>query len=270
MQAKTQMLTPPLPLKYAGKKTYLLETLSGLYKPFRKDHVFVEPFLGSGAVSLSLQPDQAILNDSSDPLIEFHKWSQQGLEYPYEELASANNKDDYYRLREEFNHLISNKETLASQRTAQLLLYLNRHCYNGLYRFNAGREFNTPFGKYKRVNVPDPQAIKPYYNKKWSFFSKDFEDLEVPEKAFIYCDPPYLGGFHQYTPEGFDFDDHKRLIVWIANQRCPVVYSNSFDQKLSDLLNAAGFKVKLVQGPRAISCDGDRRPALEILATKHV
>lgn len=250
-------------LKWAGGKRWLLSRLGELWKGHEKRR-FVEPFCGGLAVALGLRPKKALLNDVNPHIINFYTWVQKGLRL---DIEMRNDERHYYNHRESFNELVGNGRA-GSRETAQLFYYLNRTGYNGLCRFNRKGEFNVPFGSYKRINY-----AKDFLNHKhalagWKFQAADFELVKLSKGDFIYADPPYDVEFRQYAKGGFVWEEQERLAEWLARHGGPVVASNQKTTRIVRLYRKLGFSLKYLDGPRKISCKGDRTPAREMLATK--
>jgi DNA adenine methylase len=262
---------PPQPLspllKWAGGKRWLLEYL----RPLWKDHAhrrLVEPLGGGLAITLGLRPKRAWVNDINPHLINFYRWVKQGLELPFSD--KDHNAEAYYGYRARFNQLIANGEA-TSKEAAQLFYYLNRTCYNGLCRFNASGEFNVPFGKYKKIQYARGFPVHQEAFKEWEFTAGDFEKMtELQPDDFIYADPPYDVEFTKYSKHGFSWEDQERLARWLAKHEGPVVISNQATARVKDLYACYGFLTYEVPGPRRISCNGDRTPALEVLAFRNL
>src|SRR4029077_6688519 len=135
------------PLKWAGGKRWLVPRLLPLWKPYSNRRL-VEPFCGALAVTLSVVPERALLNDGNPHLIHFLAWLKQGLKAT---LWMENDKELYYVHRQRFNELLRGGQADTAE-AAALFYYLNRTCFNGLCRFNSSGEFNVPFGRYKTIN----------------------------------------------------------------------------------------------------------------------
>ena len=253
------------PLKWAGGKRWLVPHLRPLWEPHRHRRL-VEPFCGGLAVSLGLLPERALLNDINPHLINFYRWLKRGLVI---EIAMENDKTLYYTYRARFNRLIAEGRD-GSREAAELFYYLNRTGYNGLCRFNRQGAFNVPFGRYKRIQYET--NFLPYRDlfSGWEFMSGDFEEVPLEGGDFVYADPPYDVEFTQYAREGFSWDDQVRLAEWLARHPGPVVLSNQATDRIVRLYERLGFSLTFLEGPRRISCDGDRTPALEVLAMKGV
>jgi DNA adenine methylase len=251
------------PLKWAGGKRWLVSHL----KPIWEQHAerrYVEPFCGGLAVVLGLQPQQALLNDINPHLINFYRHVQRGLEM---RMPMRNDEQLFYRHRERFNQLIRNGKA-QSEEGAQLFYYLNRTCFNGLCRFNKGGDFNVPFGTYKAINYATDFADYASVFRQWKFTNKDIEALEIEPEDFVYADPPYDVEFTTYSAGGFSWNDQVRTARLLAGHPGPVVISNQATPRIIELYEGVGFELTYLDGPRRISCTGDRTAAREVLAVK--
>lgn len=251
------------PVKWAGGKRWLAPRIRRFWEPYR-ERPFVEPFCGGLAVALALVPEQAFLNDINPHLVNFYRWLQAGLMIG---IVMENDSDLYYEHRRRFNELLARGEE-STQEAAELFYYLNRTGYNGLCRFNRSGEFNVPYGRYARINyVRDFSSYRRQLSK-WDFSTVDFEGLTLDPDAFVYADPPYDVDFTQYAREDFSWADQVRLVRWLGAHRGPVVLSNEATDRIVELYMGAGFTLEFVDGPRRISCTGDRTPSREVLATR--
>lgn len=259
-------IIPKPPLKWAGGKRWLVPYLKPFWEPHRHRR-YVEPFCGGLATPLGMQPREAWLNDNNRHLIHFYGWVQRGLQM---EIDMRNDRDLYYHHREEFNQYV--RDGRESEKTAsELFYYLNRTCYNGLCRFNRKGEFNVPFGRYKNINyMSDFDA---YYEvlQPWSFTMGDFEQMALDQDDFVYADPPYDVPFTQYSQYGFSWDDQVRLAEWLAQHPGPAIISNQATERIIDLYKRMGYKLRFYHPvPRRISCNGNRTPAIEVLALRNI
>jgi len=253
------------PLKWAGGKRWLISYLKPYWKSCSHRRL-VEPFCGALAVSLALMPESALLNDINSHLINFLKHLQKGL---YITIPMKNEKEQYYSYRERFNFLLRERQE-NTEEAAMLFYYLNRTGYNGLCRFNRKGEFNVPFGRYKKINYVEDFSEYAQVLKNWEIMCGDFEKIPLFPDDFIYADPPYDVEFRQYSKTGFDWEDQVRLACWLAKHPGPVVASNQATDRIVKLYRELGFTLLFLNGPRMISCTGDRTPAREILALKGV
>ncbi len=173
----------------------------------------------------------------------------------------------FYRNRKRFNQLIADSQSKSTE-AAQLFYYLNRTCFNGLCRFNKSGEFNVPFGTHKAITyVRDFSQFRGVF-KKWAFTNRDIESMEIRPNDFIYADPPYDVEFTTYSAGGFSWDDQVRTAEWLAVHPGPVVLSNQATNRIVELYKKLGFAITYLDGPRRISCTGDRSTAKEVLALK--
>lgn len=216
----TEQCSTPKPfLKWAGGKRHLLPELRK-HLPKEVGRYF-EPFIGAGAVLFDLMPEEAIIGDTNSELINCYTVIRDSVDALIENLATHRNTEDYYyRLRDldrspEF-------ERLTAVERASRLIFLNKTCYNGLFRVNAHGQFNVPFGRYKAPRIldePNLRAISRYLNSadvdiRHSDFEKCVESAQSGD--FIYFDPPYdpisrTSSFTGYDLNGFDRDEQRRL-----------------------------------------------------------
>jgi len=180
-----------------------------------------------------------------------------------------NDEQSFYRHRTRFNQLIANGQAQTAE-AAQLFYYLNRTCFNGLCRFNRSGEFNVPFGTHTSITYAEDFSDYPPVLKDWIFMCRDLDALELEADAFIYADPPYDVEFTTYSAGGFDWDDQVRTGELLAQHPGPVVLSNQATPRIIKLYRRLNFKIDYVDGPRRISCTGDRTSAREVLAVKGV
>ena len=195
--------------------------------------------MGSGAVFLSpnISFDSYYLSDSNNDLITLYKNLQKGgLEFidSCEEFFDSQyrEEEEFYKLRDTFN------KTTDLKLKSRLFIYLNRHCFNGLCRYNKKGGFNVPFGRYKKPYFPKEEMINFYEkSKKAQFFHKDFRDTmnQAKEGDVVYCDPPYVpvsktASFTSYAMNGFSEKDQKDLVIHalkLKEKNIPVLISNS-------------------------------------------
>ncbi len=255
---------PGPPLKWAGGKRWLVPHIKAYWKKHGERRL-VEPFCGGLAVALGLRPERALLNDINAPLMNFYAWLKKGFSRARTDMR--NESETYYAHRERFNELLMSGRG-RNKEAAELFYYLNRTGYNGLCRFNSKGEFNVPFGRYKRINYArDFSAYREVFEG-WEFHCEDFEALPVEPGDFIYADPPYDVQFTKYAKEDFGWADQVRLAEFLAAHEGPVVLSNQATERIVALYEKNGFTLSFLEGPRRISCTGDRSPAMEVLAVR--
>ena len=251
------------PLKWAGGKRWLVSQIRPVWE-LNSERRYVEPFCGGLAVVLGLQPERALLNDINPHLINFYQHLQHGLEM---RIEMRNDEKLFYRHRERFNQLIRDGGA-QTEEGAELFYYLNRTCFNGLCRFNKGGDFNVPFGTYNTINYARDFAEYASVFKRWQFSNRDIEELELEPDDFVYADPPYDVEFTTYSSGGFSWDDQLRTARRLAEHPGLVVISNQATPRIIELYQQLGFELTYLDGPRRISCTGDRSAAREVLAIK--
>jgi DNA adenine methylase len=249
-------------VKWAGGKRWLVPRVEKIWRHY-SDRRLVEPFCGGLAIALGLQPKKALLNDINPYLINLYLRIQEGLD-----PSGADFRNDevyYYEIRDQFN---SSSE--LTKEAALRFYYLNHTGFNGLCRFNKKGGYNVPFGKYKTVKYLNTFETHQEAFEGWEFTSTAFEDVDVQGKDLLYVDPPYDNGFVQYSKGGFSWGDQVKLANWIVDQGVPVIASNLATDRIIALYKDLGFKIELVEAPRKISCNGDRRPVVEMFATYNI
>lgn len=250
-------------LKWAGGKRWLLPILEDIWQPFQGSRL-VEPFTGGMAVALGLNPGSALLNDANVHLVNFYQQVKKGLKISH---AFKNDSDMYYELRDRFNVLIQNKKHRTKE-AASIFYFLIRTGFNGLCRFNNNGEFNVPFGQHRSIKYKTDFLEYKDVLKNWDLMHGDFENCDLNGTEFLYADPPYDVEFTKYSVKDFVWDDQIRLAHWLAKHKGPVIASNQATKRILKLYKDLDFEVFILSAPRLIACNGDRRPALEILAFK--
>ena len=253
------------PLKWAGGKRWQLPHLRRLWAPHERRRL-VEPFCGGLAVAFGLRPQLALLNDANPHLIHFYQWLKRGFQIG---LPLENDKRTFYEHRARFNALLDEglEETAEA---AALFYFLNRTGYNGLCRFNQRGRFNVPFGQHATIRYTrDFSSYTPVVSE-WTFTATDFEKVPLKQDDFVYADPPYDVPFTQYSKDGFGWHEQERAAEWLARHPGPVILTNQATDRIISLYTRLGFDLVFLKAPRMISCTGERRPAREVLATRHL
>lgn len=259
-------------LKWAGNKYRIVHKIRGILPPGKR---LIEPFAGSAAVFLNTEYKENIINDRNSDLINvfvtLNHYGPAFIDACKRLFTPEHNVPRvYYEIREEFN------ATRDLFRKATLFVYLNRHGYNGLCRYNNEGGFNVPFGRYKNTYFPFEEMMM-FYHKSQSatFVTEDFEAVMQQTQLgdVIYCDPPYVplsatANFTNYSAGGFGFGEHLRLAKAAreASERgVPVLISNHKTPFTEETYQAAQITTFHVQ--RLISCDStNRNKAIELLA----
>jgi len=260
------------PLKWAGGKYRLIEEIRRLLPGGSR---LIEPFVGSAAVFLNTEYERYLISDINRDLILFYRTLKterhrfitycRKLFIPGHNTATA-----YYQLRDEFN------STRKPLRKAALFLYLNKHGYNGLCRYNNAGDMNVPFGRYEQPYLPEREMLA--FIHKAERLRIQHEDFTVVMRAarkgdVIYCDPPYVplsdtSNFTSYSAGGFSLGDQRRLAELAeetAGRGIPVLISNHCTAYTETIYARA--VVSRLSVRRLISCNGSKREhAKEILA----
>lgn len=265
-------LAPPNPfLKWAGSKRQHVELVSQLYEPYRT-HRWVEPFLGSGALPIAIAPTQVLASDINPHLIDLWQWVQQDgiCTHPIPSYES----ESYQEMRTLFNALATKRSPFDLKLKCELFLWLNRTCFNGLYRTNQDGQFNVPIGRHKNPKIPRDLSAYKEAIAHWTISHAPFEATlsQVTENDFVFLDPPYWDGkkteFSAYFGK-FDWDAQILLAELAANLPCPVVLCNAPTEQMATLYEGLGFEVRYHPVRRSISSKGDRNSVQEIVALKN-
>lgn len=271
--AKNKLVAPVV--KWVGGKRQILDRIMK-YMP-ENISTYYEPFLGGGAVLLELQPKKAVVNDINSELINVYQVIMGNVEELIEGLKqhqNNNNEEYYYKIREQDRDKESYHSLTPIQRAARVI-YLNKTCYNGLFRVNKAGEFNTPFGNYKNPNIVNEitlRAVNRYFNKaQITFTSQDFEGVlkKARKGAFVYLDPPYdpvsdTASFTGYDKGGFDRDEQirlKKVCDKLNDKGIKFLLSNSATDFIKELYQ--DYKIEVIQAKRAINSKADRRGEID-------
>jgi len=257
-------------VKWAGGKRQLLPHIHAAL-PAGTPRRYYEPFIGGGAVLFSLTPAAARVNDLNSELINLYEVVREGVD----ELISLvstypNDADFFYQLRAVDRDAERFAALSATERAARTL-YLNKTCYNGLYRVNSTGQFNAPFGRYKNPTICDADTLRGVHqyfrNNDITFTQGDFAAAVAGagEGDFVYFDPPYdpvnvTSSFTGYQKGGFDRAEQERLKAVCDDldaRGAKFLLSNSATEFIRDLY--ADFSIDTVAATRAINSVGSRR-----------
>jgi DNA adenine methylase len=264
-------------LKWAGGKRQLLgEILERIPNTFEN---YIEPFLGGGAVLFALQPKRALINDINTSLIHTYKTiacEPQQFIVKIKELDSRiaeGGKEYYYLIRDLYNSKLMREE--FDLELAALFVFLNKHCFNGLYRVNAKGLFNVPYNNSKKSSIDEEVILEvSMYLKNMTICLGDFEDAckDAKEGDFIFLDSPYAplnpSSFESYTKEGFDMESHIRLAKLfddLTKRGCFCMLTNHNTEFINDLYGNKGYKMDVVSVKRMINSDASKRTGEEII-----
>lgn len=295
-------------LKWAGGKRQLLDELDTRLPPGVREgkiKTYIEPFIGGGAVYFHANNiytfDACHIYDINEELmlaytvikndIEDLITTLRGVEIEYLSLDSEGRKECFYRIRSRYNeakHSIRwdtySKDWILR---AADLIFLNRTCFNGLFRVNSKGEFNVPFGRYKNPTILHEEVLRSdsLILENTTIHQGDFSDCArwVDEETFVYFDPPYrplnqTSSFTSYSKDGFGDDDQRRLAEAfrrLDSRGAKLMLSNSDpknedpnDHFFDDLY--AGYSIDRVPARRMINRDGDRRGEIyELIITNY-
>lgn len=269
---KKNILVSPV-LKWVGGKRQLISDIEPLIP--KSISTYVEPFVGGGAVLFHLQPKKAIINDYNQELMNVYqviKDKPNELIEVLQEHKGLNSEDYFYEIcsldRSE------NYENMTDVEKAGRVIYLNKTCFNGLFRVNRAGFFNTPYGKYKNpsiVNEVTIKAVSNYFNSaKIKFLTGDYKEAlrRLRRGAFVYFDPPYVpisssSSFTGYTEHGFDYEKQVELrdeCLKLHNRGVKFLQSNSYSPEILELYSDQKvFNIEIVKAKRSINSQVDKR-----------
>jgi len=264
-------------VKWAGGKRQLLSQIQERM-PEKYNHYF-EPFVGGGAVFFWTQPSKALINDINKALINTY---QRICNSPKEFLSEVNKIDSemwedgkqyYYTIREHYNDKLMKSE--YDVELAALFVFLNKHCFNGLYRVNGKGLFNVPYNNSRRVSVNGDSIIEiSKYLQGITIIDGDFEDAcrDARKGDFVFLDSPYAPlnptSFESYTKEGFDIESHKRLAKLydeLTTRGCYCMLTNHNTDLINELYGNKGYKIDVVSVRRMINSDASNRVGEEVI-----
>ncbi len=264
-------------VKWAGGKRQLLPQIKERMPKKYKD--YYEPFVGGGAVTFELLPVNAVINDINKALINAYI---QISETPEEFIKVINKFDSemwedgkkyYYSLRELYNDKLMKAE--YDMELAALFVFINKHCFNGLYRVNGKGLFNVPYNNSRRASVDESTIIKiSKYLQGITIMDGDFEEACKGAKKgdFVFMDSPYAPlnptSFESYTKEGFDIESHKRLSRLydeLTARGCYCMLTNHNTELINELYGNKGYKIDVVSVKRMINSDASKRVGEEVI-----
>lgn len=263
-------------VKWVGGKRQLLPEISKRVPKKSSISTYYEPFLGGGAVFLSMQPKKAIVNDYNSELINAYKVIQNDVEGLINHLKIHKNEEEYfYHLREQDRE--SDYKNWSDIEKASRLIYLNKTCYNGLYRVNSQGYFNTPFGKYKNPNIVNEYVLRELHsyfnNSSITFLNEDFEESlkYIRKGAFVYFDPPYASvsstsNFTGYTAGGFGEDEQKRLrdlCDTLNSKGVKFMISNANVDLIQELYADRDYNIDIIGAKRSVNSVAKKRGEVE-------
>ncbi|MBQ3511672.1 MAG: DNA adenine methylase [Bacilli bacterium] len=263
-------------VKWAGGKRQIIDKLLKLVPV--EYNTYYEPFVGGGALLFELSPKCAVINDSNKELMNVYKTisTDKGYEETLKILNNYEKKHDeafYYKIRNIDKDKVKFSKLNDYERAARTI-YLNKACFNGLYRVNSKGEFNVPFNKKLKINTYDGQNMTLAYvyfqTNKITMLSTDFEEAVKDAKKgdFIYFDPPYDSEndntFNSYTEDGFGKEEQRRLAkVYkeLSDRGCYVMLSNHNTTLINELYK--DYNIHVINAKRNINSKGEKRGNVE-------
>ena len=265
---KNNKLVLPFVKWVGGKRQLLNEIEKHIPEQFSR---YYEPFVGGGAVLFHVRPKNAIINDSNEELVNLYNVIKESPEELIEDLKKHKNEEKYFY---EVRGIDREKEKyleLSNIQRASRIIFLNKTCYNGLFRVNSSGEFNSPFGRYKNPNIVNDVTIKTvgnYLSKNdIQILNTDYEKSlsKIRKGAFVYFDPPYdpisdSSSFTGYTKNGFDRTEQERLkkvCDKLNDKGVKFLLSNSSTEFIRDLYK--DYNIFFIKAKRAINSKGNGR-----------
>ena len=269
-------------VKWAGGKRQLLPQIKKRMP--KKYNNYYEPFVGGGAVTFELLPMNALINDVNRELINAYRQICNQPEAFLEKIKNLDlglrnqetevlKKEYYYSLREHYNDKMTKSE--YDVELAALFVFINKHCFNGLYRVNGKGLFNVPYNNSDRPSV-DEKVIMDVskYLQGVTIVEGDFEAACVNAKKgdFVFIDSPYAPlnptSFESYTKEGFDIESHRRLARLydeLTARGCYCMLTNHNTELINELYGNKGYKIDVVSVKRMINSDASNRVGEEVI-----
>ena len=256
-------------LKWAGGKTQLLDKLLPLMP--KKYGRYIEPFFGGGALFFAVRPHNGVIADSNPEIVNLYRAVANDVEGIIKLLLCYQNTEaEFYAIRAQ------DWTQLSAVEAAARTLFLNRTCFNGLYRVNRKGQFNVPFGRYENTKILDAVSLRAasHLLQKTTIICADYKKV-LQENAqagdFIFLDPPYLpiseyADFKRYTKEQFYEEDHIELaeeVYRLHSLGCYIILTNSNHPLVHAQYKQ--FYVEVVQTKRYISCNGKGRKGEDII-----
>lgn len=264
-------------VKWAGGKRQLLPQIKKRIP--EKYNNYYEPFVGGGAVIFELLPKNALLNDINKALINAYKQIRNASEAfliavnKLDKEMWEDGKKYYYSLREHYNDKLMKAE--YDVELAALFVFINKHCFNGLYRVNGKGLFNVPYNNSRRVSVDEKTIMEiSKYLQGVTITDGDFEAAckDAKKGDFLFIDSPYAPlnptSFESYTKEGFDIDSHKRLAKLfdeLTDKGCYCMLTNHNTDLINELYGNKGYKIDVVSVKRMINSDASNRVGEEVI-----
>lgn len=264
-------------VKWAGGKRQLIPQIRERMPEKYND--YYEPFVGGGAVIFDLLPANALINDINKALINTYRTICNEPDTFLKEVNRLDNdmwedgKKYYYSIREHYNDKLMRSE--YDVELAALFVFINKHCFNGLYRVNGKGLFNVPYNNSRRVSVDEDVIIATSeYLRGVTIIDGDFEQAckNAKKGDFVFIDSPYAPlnptSFESYTKEGFDIESHRRLARLydeLTKRGCYCMLTNHNTELINDLYGNKGYTIDVVSVKRMINSDASNRVGEEVI-----
>lgn len=264
-------------VKWAGGKRQLIPQIRERMPEKYND--YYEPFVGGGAVIFDLLPANALINDINKALINTYITICNEPDAFLKEVNRLDNdmwedgKKYYYSIREHYNDKLMRSE--YDVELAALFVFINKHCFNGLYRVNGKGLFNVPYNNSRRVSVDEDVIIATSeYLRGVTIIDGDFEQAckNAKKGDFVFIDSPYAPlnptSFESYTKEGFDIESHRRLARLydeLTKRGCYCMLTNHNTELINDLYGNKGYTIDVVSVKRMINSDASNRVGEEVI-----
>ena len=267
-------------IKWAGGKRQLIdEIIPRIPKSYNN---YYEPFFGGGAIYFYIQPEHAIVNDANPVLINMYRQLRDhpdevmkmldAYQEHYNDLTPEEQKEYYYQLRDDFNQYITEKQ--YDIQLAALFIFINKACFNGIYRENSKGLFNVPSGRKKKINAYSAKNIEEVSAalQHAKVYQGDYYDTAIKAEAgdFVFFDPPYYDTFSDYQKNGFPEEEHRRLadlFKALTERGVYCMLTNSNTDFVKELYK--DYYVEIVSVKRMINRNADGRTGEEVLITNY-
>ena len=264
-------------IKWAGGKRQLLAQIrERMPESFNN---YYEPFVGGGAVIFDLLPTSAVINDINKALVNAYRQICNATDEflkklnELDETMWEDGKEYYYSLREHYNDKLMKEE--FDVELAALFVFINKHCFNGLYRVNGKGLFNVPYNNSRNSSC-DENTIRAIaeYLKNVTILEGDFQAAcqNAKKGDFVFIDSPYAPlnptSFESYTKEGFDIESHKRLADLydeLTSRGCYCMLTNHNTELINELYGNKGYRMDVVSVKRMINSDATNRVGKEVI-----
>lgn len=279
-EKKKNLLVAPI-VKWVGGKRQLISELKS-FLPSKMPTNYYEPFFGGGALLFELQPSKAVINDVNSDLILMYKTVKEDVESLIKELEGHENSEPHFYEVRDWDRDSNFYNSLTNVQKAARLLFLNKTCYNGLFRVNNSGEFNSPYGHYANPNIVNAsvlRAVSKYFNENQiTFKNEDFTNSlkNIKKESFVYFDPPYdpisdSSSFTGYAKGGFGRDEQealKNLCDELTAKGVKFMLSNSATDFIQNLYS--GYTINIIKAKRFVNSIASRRGAVdEVVVTNY-